>query len=63
MQDYKKHLIEPVALFSIGPEIYIFSENSLKVLIFDYETNKWYEKLCQASKGISKFASVKVPYL
>ena len=63
MQDHKKLLIDPVALFSIRSEFYVFSENSLKVLIFDYETNKWYEKLYQALKGISKFASVKVPNL
>ena len=63
MQDHKKLLIDPVAAFSIGSKIYIFSENSFKVLIFNYETNKWYEKLCQASKGISNFAVVKVPYL
>ena len=63
MQDHKKLLIDPVAAFSIRSEFYVFSENSLKVLIFDYETNKWYEKLYQALKGISKFASVKVPNL
>ena len=63
MQVHKKLLIDPVAAFSIGSEIYIFGRNSLKVLIFDFETNEWYEKPCEALKGISKFASVKVPYL
>ena len=63
MQDHKKLLIDPVAAFSIGSEILVFGKNSLTVLVFDYETNEWYEKPCEALKTISKFASVKVPYL
>ena len=60
---HEKFLIRPFAAFSIGSEIYIIHKRSTKVLIFNYETNKWYEKPCQALKGISRFASVKVPYL
>ena len=63
MRYHEKLLVDPVAAFSIGPEIYIFGKRSLKVLIFNIETNEWYEKPCQALKYISKFASVKVPYL
>ena len=63
MQDHKSLLIDPVTAFSIGSEIHIFGKNSLKILIFDFETNEWYEKPCEALKGISKFAPVEVPYL
>ena len=63
MRYHKKLLIGPVAAFSIGSEIYVFGEYSLIVLVFNYETNEWYEKSCQALKNICLFASVKVPYL
>ena len=63
MRNHKKLLIDPVAAFSIGSEIFVFGKNSLIVLVFDYETNEWYEKTCEALKDISNFAAVKIPYL
>ena len=63
MQDHKKLLFYPFVAFLIESEICIFGKNSLIVFVFNIKTNEWYEKPCEALKGISKFASVKVPYL
>ena len=63
MQVHKKLLVNPVAAFSLGSEIYIFGKKSLIVLVFNYKTNEWYKKPRQALKSIRKFALVNVPYI
>ena len=52
-----------VYAFSIGNKIYVFHNESSKLICYDVDKNKWLEKSCGVTKNLLSFSSAKVPSL
>ena len=49
--------------YSIGKTIFIFQYESLILISFDSEKNKWSKEPCKVTRNLIRFSCVKVPYL
>ena len=51
-------IYRPSGVITIGSEIFVFQDNS-GVKTYDFENNEWSLKMCEATKGISRFTVLK----